>query len=106
MDSYFVWDVVHFNMGEPKYCDKQLIPKGKELIKILMEMCSFIQNLGLLPLVSNVPKINMCEPKYCDKQLIPKSKELIKILMETCSFIQNLGLLPLVSNVPKTNPTL
>ena len=58
MDPYFVWDVVNLKMCQPKYCDKQLTPYSEELIKIWMEMCSFIQNLGLLPLVSNVPKIN------------------------------------------------
>ena len=54
---YFVRDVIHLKMYEPKYCDKQLTPYSEKLIKILMEMQSFIQNLGLLPFVLNVPKI-------------------------------------------------
>ena len=58
MDPYFIQDVFHLKMCQLKCCDKQLTPCSEKLIMILMEMCSFIQSLGLLPLVSNVPKIN------------------------------------------------
>ena len=44
-------------MCQSKYFDKKQTPYSEKLIKILMEMYSFIQNLVLLPLVSNVPKI-------------------------------------------------
>ena len=57
MDPYFVLNIVHLKMCQPKCCDKQLISFCEKLTKILMEMHNFIQNLGLLPLVSNGPKI-------------------------------------------------
>ena len=45
MDPYFVRDVGHFKMCLPKYSDKQLTPYSEELIKIMMRMCSFVQNM-------------------------------------------------------------
>ena len=58
LDPYFVRDVGHLKMSHPKYSDNQLNPYNKELIKILMQMSSFIQNidLGLLCLVLIIPK--------------------------------------------------
>ena len=60
LDPYFVRDVGHLKMSHPKYSDNQTIKPicNKELIKILMQMSSFIQNidLGLLCLVLIIPK--------------------------------------------------
>ena len=57
IDLYFVWDVGHLKTCYPKYFENQTInPYSEELIKILMKMYSFLQNIGLLCSVLIIPK--------------------------------------------------
>ena len=75
-------------MCQPKYCDKQLTSYSEELSKILIEIYSFIQNLVLLPFVSNVLK----NSPFCETFKVIHY-QLIKILIKMYSFIWNTILL-------------
>ena len=66
----------------------------------LNKMCSFAQNIGLLPLAAILFKkvTLLCEG------LEAICWELTEIFMKLCSFAQNIGLLPLVGIVLKNLP--
>ena len=61
-----------------------------------MKMCSFTQNMGLLPLIAIVSKINpLCEG------FEPIHYKLIEILMKMYNFTRNTELLPLIVIISK-----
>ena len=49
---------------------KQLTPYSEQLIKILMKMCSFIQNIGLLSCFDHPKKINTALWRFQGNPLI------------------------------------
>ena len=69
-----------------------------EFTEILTEMCSFSQNMGFLPLISDrLEKLTLLREGF-----VQIRREFTEILTEMCSFSQNMGLLPLIPIVSKS----